>query len=409
MLLYLRLAWRNVWRHRRRTLIVVLAIGFCLAMMMMYDGLVTGFEQAIYGNAVQVLGGNIQIHAAGYSEKTGQSPLLALPNDREIVAAARQQPQVALASRRIQTSGLTTSAEGAFGVSIIGIEPESEQTTSLEAQNIVAGRYLTAADADQIFIGQGLADTMEIGVGDRITLVGRDVHKQMRKRTMTVAGIFDIDMPEIEKRSVYISLAEAQELYGLGDQSTEVAISLHKIGEEDAVIQALAPVLAGSESQTWASNFPEMMNALRSKSKVMDIFSVIIVFIAGIGILNMLLMAIYERTREIGVLAALGMKPRQISLLFLLEGGMMSLVGLAFGLCLGLGFNFLFQQVGIDYSAFTSMTEYTALISTNIYPTLGLEKIVQRALVIVVIALICSFYPAREAARTEPAQALHFV
>ncbi len=409
MLLYLRLAWRNVWRHRRRTLIVVLAIGMGLMMMMLYDGIVAGFNQAIYGNAVQVLGGNIQIHAEGYGEQTGQAPLLPLRNDEQIAEAARQQPQVAMASRRIKTGGMATSAEGAFGVNIIGIEPQYEQAVSLEAKKVSAGRYLAPDDTDQIFIGQGLATAMDIGIGDRITLVGRDIHKQMRKRTMTVVGIYDIDMPDIEKGNIYMSLAEAQDLYGLNGTSTEVAISLHQIGEEDAVLQALGPVIGASEAQTWATSFPELVQALESKGAVMDIFSVVILFIAGIGILNMLLMAIYERTREIGVLAALGMKPRQISLLFLLEGGMMGAVGLAFGIGLGLLVNTILGQVGMDYSAFSGMTEYTALINTNIYPSLGLEKILQRGLTVLAIALLCSYYPAREASMTEPAQALHFV
>ena len=409
MLLYLRLAWRNVWRHRRRTLIVVLAIGMGLMMMMLYDGIVAGFNQAIYGNAVQVLGGNIQIHAEGYGEQTAQAALLPLRNDEQIAEAARQQPQVAMASRRIKTGGMATSAEGAFGVNIIGIEPQYEQAVSLEAKKVSAGRYLAPDDTDQIFIGQGLATAMDIGIGDRITLVGRDIHKQMRKRTMTVVGIYDIDMPDIEKGNIYLSLAEAQDLYGLNGTSTEGAISLHQIGEEDAVLQALRPVIGASEAQTWATSFPELVQALESKGAVMDIFSVVILFIAGIGILNMLLMAIYERTREIGVLAALGMKPRQISLLFLLEGGMMGAVGLAFGIGLGLLVNTILGQVGMDYSAFSGMTEYTALINTNIYPSLGLEKILQRGLTVLAIALLCSYYPAREASMTEPAQALHFV
>jgi len=123
MNLYLRLAWRNVWRHRRRTLIIMLAISLGMLLMMLYDGIVAGFEQAIYGNAVQVLGGNIQIHADGYREKTGQSPLIPLVNDQELVDAAELQPEVVAAMRRIKTSGMATSAEGAFGVSIVGIEP----------------------------------------------------------------------------------------------------------------------------------------------------------------------------------------------------------------------------------------------------------------------------------------------
>ena len=108
----------------------------------------------------------------------------------------------------------------------------------------------------------------------------------------------------------------------------------------------------------------------------MNIFSIIILIIVGIGILNLLLMAVYERTREIGLLGALGLKPRQISILFVLEGALMGLVGVAFGVVLGLSINLLFSRVGFDYSQFSSLTNYTALISGRVYSTLGLEKLI---------------------------------
>lgn len=410
--LYLRLAWRNVWRQRRRTLIVVLAIGMGMALMMMYDGIVAGFEQAIYGNAIKILGGNIQIHANGYRSQTERLPLLPLPNDEAVVKAASAQPQVLAASRRINTGGLASSHEGAFGVNIVGIEPERELPVSLLAQNVVSGRFLKADDRDMIFIGKGLADAMGVTTGDRITLAGRDTNNQMRRRTMTVAGIYDVGIPDVEKRTVYMSLLEAQDLYGLNGQSTEVALTLQQIGQESAIISAIKPALPsgdGYELDTWASQFPELQQAIDLKGGVMNVFSVVILLIAGIGILNMLLMAVYERTREIGVLGALGVKPRQISLLFVLEGAMIGLVGVVFGLVLGVLVNGLLGQVGLDYSRFSSMTEYTALIDGTIYPTLGLDKFAQRAVTVVIIAILASFYPAREAARSEPAKALHFV
>jgi len=239
MSLFLRLAWRNLWRHRRRTFIVVLSISMVLALMMFYDGFVAGFEDAIYANAIKVLGGNIQVHAAGYNEKAEKTPLLPLPDDGAVIDAALAQPQVVAASRRINTSGLATNREGAFPVSIIGVEPEKELPVSLVAQNVSAGRYLTASDQDMVFIGKGLADAMGLQVGDRFTLAGQATHQQMRQRTMTVAGIYDVGMRDIEKRTLYMSLAEAQDLYGLTGQSTEVVISLRKLGEEPAVITAL--------------------------------------------------------------------------------------------------------------------------------------------------------------------------
>jgi len=409
MRLYILLAWRNLWRHRRRTVIVVLAMALGLALMMFYDGLVAGFDQAVYGNAIRILGGNIHIHAAGYRAKADQTPLIPLADDQMIVRTALAQPQVLAATRRINTGGLASSREGAFAVGITGIEPEIEQDVNLAAQHVVSGRFLTNDDADMIFIGKGLADAMGVQVGDRITLSGRAAHEQMRRRTMTVVGIYDLGMPDIEKRTIYISLNEAQNLYGLRGQSTEVAIELKQLGREADVISALQPALPGYEVESWESNYPELQAALGTKGAVMNIFSVIILLIAGIGILNLLLMAVYERTREIGLLGALGLKPRQISLLFVLEGAFMGLVGVAAGIVLGLSINGLLRQVGLDYSAFANVTSYMALVGGRVYPEWGLDKIVGRALTVAIISALAAFIPAREAAQREPADALHYV
>lgn len=409
MQLYLRLAWRNIWRHSRRTLIVVLAIGLSMAMMMWYDGMVAGFEQAIYANAVKVLGGNIQVHAAGYNEETEKTPLLPLENDQAAVTTALAQPNVVSASRRINTGGMASNREGAFGVSIVGIEPEQEQTANLIAQNVKAGRFLRADDLDVVLIGQGLAAAMDVQVGDRITLVGRAAHEQMRQRSMTVGGIYDVGLRDIEKRTLYIALGEAQDLYGLSGQSTEVTVWMRQLGQEPPVIAALQGVLPGAEVSSWKTNYPEMEAALKTKGSVMDIFSVIILVISGIGILNLLLMAVYERTREIGLLGALGFKPRQISALFLLEGALMGVVGVIFGAALGLAINLILSKVGIDYSQFASLTEYTALISGRVYTTLGVDKLAGRSLTVLIIAVLASYYPAREASLNEPATSLHYV
>jgi ABC-type lipoprotein release transport system permease subunit len=409
MKLYLRLAWRNLWRHRRRTLIVVTAMGAGLGLMMFYDGQIAGFDQAVYGNAIKILGGNIQAHAAGYGDNADQTPLLPLADDQLIVQTALAQPQVLSASRRINTGGLATSREGAFAVGITGIEPDMEQDVNVTAQHVIAGRYLAAEDKDMIFIGKGLADAMGVWVGDRITLVGRATHEQMRQRTMTVAGIYDLGMSEIEKRTVYMSLAEAQALYNLSGKSTEVAIVLKQLGEEDAVLAALRLALPGYEVESWKANFPELYAAIATKSGVMNIFSVIILGIAAIGILNLLLMAVYERRREIGLLGAMGLKPRQISLLFILEGTLMGLVGVAAGIAFGLLINGLLKKVGLDFSQFSNATSYMALIEGRIYPSWGVENLLKRAVTVAIIAALAAFYPAREAANRDPAEALHAV
>lgn len=409
MKLSLKLAWRNLWRNKRRTLIVVMAMGMTMALLVMYDGLLAGFEDGIYSNAIKLMGGNIQVHGEGYEQKFGQTPLLPMGTGDDIVAAAESQPNVTVALRRINTGGMATNREGAYPISIVGLEPEREIGTSVIAENIVAGRYLTSEDEDLLLIGQGLADVMEIGIGDRITLSGNTTHEEMRQRTMTIIGIYDIGMATLEKRSVFVSLAEAQALYGLNGEISEVIILVEQVGQEPKIVETLNAQSWDYEITTWETSIPELSQTADMKSGVMTIFGIILLGIAGIGIFNIQLMAIYERTREIGLLGAMGLKPRQITFLFLLEGILIGVVGAIVGTILGIAFTGLLGYFGIDYSAFTEMTDYMALMGRYIYPTIVYPLVFQRAITVAIIAAFAAFYPALEASRREPAEALHYV
>lgn len=409
MALLIKLAWRNVWRQKRRTLIVISAIMFTMGMMMMYDGLMAGFNQAIYGNAIKVLGGNIQIHASGFRENSSKLPLLPLDDSDVLIETIRQLPEVKAVGKRIRTGGIVTSREGAFGIEIVGIDPEAEMQISLISKNIISGRFLEVDDGDHILIGKGLADEMAIGVGDRIPVAGNSKHEQMRTRTLTVVGIYDLNMADLEKQYVYISLNEARVLFGLNDSETEVAVYLERLGMEDPIISKLSIEFPNLEIDKYDVAFPELKNTVGSKDMVLSIFSFIILLISGIGIMNLLLMAVYERTREIGVLGALGFTPRQIGILFLFEGIIIGMIGLFVGVLFGLGMNFTLQQIGIDYSSYGDVASYMALISDRIYPSLGIERLPLRTLTVFLISLASSFIPAREASQNEPAQSLHYV
>jgi len=186
-------------------------------------------------------------------------------------------------------------------------------------------------------------------------------------------------------------------------------ISLKQIGGESRVITTLKPALDSAESQTWSQAFPELETALATKTSAMNVFSFIIILIAGIGVLNLLLMAVFERTREIGLLGAMGMRPRQIMWLFIVEGIMLGLVGVVVGEAMGIGLNAIFSSVGFDLSKFSSMTDYMALITGKVYTGLGLKSILTRGLPVLIITILASLVPAREASRHEPSEALHYV
>jgi putative ABC transport system permease protein len=406
----LRLAWRNMWRNWRRTTIALVAIVLGLILLLFMDGLIRGSDQAIFGNAVRLYGGNIQVHAAGFGEKASRLPLLPLDNADAIVTAALAQPQVTLAARRINTGGMVSSREGAFPVAITAIEPAVEGPHSIHAEHIAEGRFLLPEDGDAVVIGRGLADLLAVGVGDQVTLLGRAAHEMMRQRTMTVVGVYDLGVAEAEKGLVLITLPEAQLLYNLRDQATEVSVVLQRVGQEKQVLAALRPTFRGYEIDSWETLRPDLRQTMDTKGAVTSFVGFIVLLIASIGVLNLMLMAVFERTREMGVLAALGMKGRQIMGLFLLEGALIGGVGALIGCTLGALLLLVLGRVGLDFSSATQgMGEITALMGDRIYPSLSITGIVGRGVAVAIIAALASLYPAWQATRREPAQALHYV
>ena len=405
----LKLAWRNVWRNGRRTSIALVAIILGVVLLLMMDGLIKGSDQAIFGNAVRLYGGNVVIHAPGYRAKIARLPLLPLENPDAVVQAAVSQPQVAAAAKRINTGGIISSRDSTYSVQIIGIEPDVEAPVSIHAQNVGQGRFLQPDDGDALFIGKGLADQLQVAVGDRVTLLGRSKNETMRQRTMNVVGIYDLGLAEAERGMVYITLPEAQSLYNLRDEVTEVSVSLKTVGQEDAVKSALAAALPGVEIDSWQTLRPEMREALQTKMSFTTFFGFVVVFIGCIGIMNLMLMAVFERTREMGVLAALGLKSRQVMGLFMLEGTMIGLIGAIIGSAIGLGLILLLARVGIDISFTEGMGEATALMGSRMYPAVSGLDILSRAITVTIIAALASFYPAWQASRKEPAEALHHV
>jgi ABC-type lipoprotein release transport system permease subunit len=283
------------------------------------------------------------------------------------------------------------------------------------AENIIRGRNLQSSDQDVILIGEELAEQLELDVGDRVTLVGRATHEQMRRRTMTVVGIFDLGLGELEKSLVYVSLLEAQTLFDLRDQATEISIYLQQVGQELPVVERLQALLPGYEVDAWDTLDPTTKEMMELEAQVMNMFGIVILMIAGIGILNLMLMAVFERTREIGLLAAMGLKRGETMVLFLLEGVLIGMLGALVGSLLGAAIGAHFGRVGIDWVALYGgmdvgeFSDIIGLMGDRLYLRIGIDVLAKRALTVGIIAALASLYPAWQASKREPAEALHYV
>jgi ABC-type lipoprotein release transport system permease subunit len=402
-----KLAWRNMWRNWRRTAIAFAAIVLGMILILMFDGLNRGSDQAIFGNAVRLYDGNLQVHAPGFRARANRLPLLPLDDPAAVLQAVRAQPEVAAAGQRIATGGLVSSRGTSVPVSITAIEPSVEAPLSLQAERIAQGRFLADSDGDAILIGRALAERLEVGVGDRVTLLGRSRDESLRRHSMTVVGIYDLGTPEIEKRAVFIPLADAQILYNLRGQATEVAIFLRDIASEERVMAALQAQLPQYEIDSWQTLRPEIRQMFATDRAFSRVIAIVVLLIGGIGVLNLMLMAAFERTREMGVLAALGMKGRQIMGLFVTEGALIGLVGAVVGGVLGVLLVALLGQVGIDLAGFSGLGEVGALLGSRLYPVVTPGAVLSQVALAIAVAALAALYPAWQVSRREPAQALH--
>ena len=406
----IKLAWRNMWRNWRRTSIALVAIVLGLMLLLLLSSVIKGSDQAIFGNAVKIYGGAVQVHAPGYRAKLNRMPLLPLEDPNAVVQAAMAQPTVLAAAQRIQTGGIIANGDESRPIAITAIQPSVEEPVSVQAANVVDGRFLVDGEGDAIFIGRGLAEEIGATVGDRVTLLGHGKYESMRQRTVTIIGVYDLGSRDLETGTVFITLDEAQSLFNLNDQATEVAVSFAAVGDEAAVIPALKAALPGYEVDTWQQLKPELSETMATKQVFVNIIGLIVIMIASIGILNLQLMAVFERTREMGVLAALGMKGRQIMTLFLVEGTLIGIVGAVIGRAAGVALVMLIRQAGGIYFGFTSgLGEITALMGDRLMPYLSVSDVVSRGIIVAIIAAIASLYPAWQASRKEPAEALHHV
>jgi ABC-type lipoprotein release transport system permease subunit len=413
----IKLAWRNVWRNWRRTLIAATAIVLGLILLLLWSGILGGFEDAIYGNAIRMYGGNIQVHAPGFRDKATRMPLLPLADGAQVLATITGHPEVVAATRRINTGGLVTTGGGSYPVMITGIEPAGEAPVSLVAENISDGRFLSPQDGDAVLIGRELADLLEVGVGERITVLGRRINDDMRQRNMTVIGIYDLGLGEAEKGTVFINLPLAQTLYNLRGQETEVTVMLQQVGDESVLLEELQMQLPGYEVDSWLTLRPEIASTMALEQQVIGVFGVVLMLIASIGILNLMMMAVYERTREMGVLTALGMKGREVMSMFVLEGAMIGAIGAAIGSVLGwTAVQAIIRAGGIDLVGLygedyldTYGGELVALMGSVLMPQLGLSTVLGWSVAVILIAALASLLPAWQASRREPAEALHHV
>ena len=397
-----KMAFRDLGRNRRRSILSALAVAMGMALLLLIAAFINGEFQGAMQNTILLQSGDLQIRAATYDESKMSldwKDLIADPS--MVIQQLKSIPQVTVATPRLFASGILTLGENSRGVQVIGIDPDSP-ANQIFRQGLLAGNFLATDDRSGILTGKPLADKFGLHVGDQISLLVNLSGGSVDEQSFTIRGIYTTNTFSYDESTVFMPLAKAQAFTGAQDHASTIFVLLHDRNQADAVAAALQS--PAYQILTWRKLNEVITQTEDFSNAFMVIIYLIVLGITATVVTNTLVMAVFERTREIGILSAIGMKARRIMAQFLTEAGLIATGGVIGGLLLGGLVVWYFTKFGfyIGNYGITGM-----LIGDTIYAQLTLHDTINLTIVTYVITLIASLYPAIMASRMEPVEALH--
>ena len=411
------LAWRNLWRNPRRTLIAMAAIGFGYAMLLFVSCLMAGLRQQMIETGTGLVLSDIEVHAPDYYPDRPIQRTLGGRNGTDVdalVAAIGADPGVQAASPRVYGYGLASATHQSAGVQILGVVPDLEQKITVLQTRIVKGNYLTGGKPNQVVMGDKLAATLGVEVGSQIVLLATAADGSMGNDVYTVAGLFHTGLDAMDRGLVFMPLSSLQELLRLAPgRIHEVGIKVRDISTATATAATLATRLSKTFAvrvSPWQELAPELADYVQFNLRVTFILFFIFYLLAAMGIVNTMLMAIIERTRELGMLMAVGMRPVQVVGLIVTEAASLAGASLVLGGALAFPFLWYLQAHGLNLGSDGNAVSLAGIVVGPLwYGQQDFTAYAQAALGLGVTALVSALYPALRAARFRPAEALRKV
>ena len=399
-MLFWHMAWRNVWRYRRRSLLTVLTIALGLAFNILMRGIGDGFHEQMVDNSVRAQIGHIEIHRAGYQHDPGL--MKTLPDVQRLQTVVPRTPHLRGYSFRVLGDGLASTAENSAGVRIEGIDPEAERGVTTIDRAVIAGKFLSPGSNRPVLIGERLSQSLAAHVGDKVVLLVQAADGSMGAQLFRVAGIFRSGSPELDRSMVYVLRQDAQLLFSLGDGLSEVALLLDSSESVQQAKEFLDARLADRpvEVLPWYVVEPFLRQFIELDDAFFYIIVLILFIVISVGILNTVMMSVFERVREFGVMMALGVKPRQVVRLVVLEAAALAVVGVVLGVVLGGSSTLLFAHTGIDLSSYSAGASALGITTTVVRPLLTPQNLIFSALSVMAVVLLVALYPAYEGGAT---------
>ncbi len=413
----LSMAWRNLWRHGRRTLITAAAMGvsvaFVMAMLAYVDGMYRKMSEVMIDQTI----GQVQVAHPDYASKRTMYDTVPAAGAR--IDAVRGTQGVRGATARLYGFALLGGSDETAGAQLVGVSPEHELDLVPMHDRIVEGAWLSPGATGQIVLGEGLADNLKAKVGDAVVAVTQAADGSLGNELYDVVGILASGSVTLDRTGAWLALSDLQTLLVLPDQVHEIAVltdSLDsRVGDEqvDAVVERLVGAVdTGDDAplsvRSWWQVSPQTASMIATSDASAWIMLVIVFFVAGLGILNTMLMSVFERTKELGVMKALGTRPGRIVRLVLWESLLLGVLSCVGGLLLGGALDWLLVEYGLSLTASNGdrLSTGGVLFDPRIFGVVRADRIVVTVVTLLAVAVVAALWPALRAARLRPVAAM---
>jgi len=401
MIQLFKMAFRDVGRNKRRSLFSSLALGMGLACLLLMAAILQGEMRDSMDLTIKLESGHLQVRAKSYeADRTSLKWEDLIENPGEVAAKIAVLEQVVYATPRLFASGIVASGDEYTGVRVIGIDTASESYGQFK-DSLVSGDFSAADDREGVVIGKRLADKLKVDTGDTINLMVNTSNGDVAQQPFIVRGVFAIQTPAYDDGVVFLPLAKAQAITQAENHASAIYVLLKERDQTDAVAEALKT--DNYTIVTWKDANQLMVMLEEYSNSYLVVLYLIVLAITVTVIVNTLVMAVFERTREIGILSAMGMKSGRIMAMFFAESSLLAVGGIIIGLILGGLMIYYFATVGL-YVGDMGITG--ALFRDRIYAYPTLSDSITLSTTALVVTLLAALYPAWLAAHMEPVEAL---
>jgi len=403
------MAWRNIWRNPRRTLLTMGAIAFSSLLLVFMLSFQFGSYETMINASVKIHTGHLQIQAKGYQAKKNIRRVVTDPAAMGNIL--KKIPQVVAYTYRAQAFSLVSSKKRTYGIGVTGIDPVREARVSHLKSLIRQGRYLSEGDTDQALVGELLAKNLRVGLGDELVVLGQGYDGSIAAFVVKIKGIYRSGMDEFDRTSIQIPLRFFQDAYTMDGAVHQVVAIAQSLSDISAIKARITSWLSSLNPDyplavlDWEQLMPGLRQAIEMDLISGIIFYALLVLVVAFSILNTFLMAIFERTREFGVMMAIGTTPGRLTKLLLIESLTMTMAGIVAGILIGSLVTLYFQVHGINLGGSAELLSQYG-ISGLIYPRLSLLSIMIGPCMVLAITFFAALYPALKVRSLRPVEAM---